>query len=744
MAHAKYVGDNMRNLIDLIESQSAISYSQSFEIALYCSKLLVSTDEKDLIMARRIIIRILDNIKKIPIETYDIWSDLIESVGFYPYLEQNKTIFVQNTLADEIRMKSYKSDYLEDKYMHIKQKELADLLKTGVNVVASAPTSFGKSLLIEEIVASGIYNNIIIIQPTLALLDETRIKLRKYKSKYKTIVRTSQEYSVEKGNLFLLTAERVMEYEEFPHIDLLIIDEFYKLSLKRKDDRANILNNAFLRIVNKYNSKFYLLGPNIDGITDGFAQKYNAIFFKSSYSLVDCKIIDKSNELGRDLPKYQYDNKKMELLFELLYELKDEQTIIYFSSPARARKYAKLYSQYLSERKMGEMELPLVSWIEENISKRWTLVDELKNEIAIHDGSLQKHIGAAIIDYFNDGKLKYIFCTSTIIEGVNTSAKNVVIFDEKKGPNELDFFDYSNIKGRSGRMMEHYVGKIYNFINVPKEEKIVVDIPFYEQDKSLLTDEILVNIPENDVKKSLRERYDKINEIPSELLTIIKRNGTSVNGQMSIYYALERDIQNGRYGDISWTRMPEYNKILYILKLAENNTFTCDNNKGILSVEQLTMYLNMYRSNGNINKIIDSLYNYKKSKVKKMTLERDSNYFDQAVEEAFHIYRHWFQFTVPKAFRVVDSLQRYVCEKHGVKAGSYSYFVQQLENDFLQDNLSILLEYGLPRSSVQKLTQYLPEDLSEDEVINYIVKNRNSIMQILTPYEQERILACIL
>ena len=36
-----------------------------------------------------------------------------------------------------------------------------------------------------------------------------------------------------------------MEYEEFPHIDLLIIDEFYKLSLRRKDERANILNNAF-------------------------------------------------------------------------------------------------------------------------------------------------------------------------------------------------------------------------------------------------------------------------------------------------------------------------------------------------------------------------------------------------------------------------------------------------------------------------------------------------------------------
>lgn len=84
--------------------------------------------------------------------------------------------------------------------------------------------------------------------------------------------------------------------------------------------------------------------------------------------------------------------------------------------------------------------------------------------------------------------------------------------------------------------------------------------------------------------------------------------------------------------------------------------------------------------------------------------------------------RHWFQFTVPKVFRVVDSLQRYVCERHGKKSGSYSYFVQQLENDFLQENLSILLEYGLPCSSVQKLTRFLSEDLSEDEVLVYIIK----------------------
>lgn len=733
----------MNSILELIESQDRISYDQSFSIASECSNLIAKGTEDALVSARRIIIRILDRLECIPTETLDIWSDIVESAGFYPYLEKNKDSLKQNSLADEIRIQSYKSDYLDGKYLHVKQKELADLLKSGKNVVASAPTSFGKSLLIEEIVASGKYNNIVIIQPTLALLDETRIRLKKYRERYKTIVRTSQKYSTEKGNLFLLTAERVMEYDEFPQVDLLIIDEFYKLSLRRKDERANVLNNSFLRIWNDYNPRFYLLGPNIDEITEGFAEKFDAVFFKSSYSLVDCEVIDKSVEIERDLKPSERNKKKEELLCKLLRELKEEQTIIYCSSPSRVRKYARVFCKYLSEREDDQQKLPLVEWIDENISPHWGLAEELKNGIAIHDGSLQKHIGASIIEYFNKGMLKYIFCTSTIIEGVNTSAKNVVIFDEKKGPHNLDFFDYCNIKGRAGRMMVHYMGRVFSFIDTPHEERIVVDIPFFEQNKDILTNEILVNIPEKDVKPAVRERYDKIQKIPESLLSIIRKNGTSIEGQIRIYRTLENDIQNGCYDLIAWNGMPERRCISYILDLALGNTFSLDDNS-IHSVAQLITYINMYQSSGNMKSIIESIFEYKKEQVKELTPERRAEYYDAAIESAFHIYRHWFQFTVPKAFRVVDTLQKYVCERHGKKPGSYSYYVQLLENDFIQENLSILLEYGMPVSSVQRIADLFPKDYSEDEVLSFIVKNREMIMNKLTPYEQERMKACML
>lgn len=745
MAYAEYVRENMgKDIINMIDKNRKISYEQSFSVSMECTKLLANGKEQDEAKVRQIVIHILDAWERIPKETYAIWNDIIEAIGFYPYLESKNIYVEEKSLSDEIRISSFRSDYLEKTFMHKQQKHLSNLLMQEKNVIASAPTSFGKSLLIEEIVASQIYKNIVIIQPTLALLDETRLKLKKYNQQYKIIVRTSQIPSEDKGNLFLLTAERVMEYDNLPHIDLLIIDEFYKLSLRRIDERADVLNNAFLKIINNYNSKFYFLGPNIDGITEGFSQRYNAVFFKSQFSLVDCNIEDVSGKFDNTKSQRSLDKDKLPVLFDLLDKLGNEQTLIYCSTPARARRFAKAYYEHLIENACQSIkEVPLVEWIEQNISPNWSLAKELRYGIAIHDGSLQKHIGASIIKYFNEGRLRCIFCTSTIIEGVNTSAKNVILYDGKKGGKEIDFFDYSNIKGRSGRMMEHYVGRVYNFVPIPKEESIIIDIPFYEQDREILTDEILVNINQKDVKRQVLDRYNRLYEIEPELLKIIKRNGTNVNGQMNIYYALERDVLTYKYDYIAWSQIPNWDKLNYVLEIAENNTFDFESKHGVFSVSQLVRYIDMYRKNKNIMQIVRDIYEWKAKKIQKMDNNQKERYWDDAIETAFHIYRHWFQFTVPKTFRVVDSLQRYVCEKHSRKAGSYSYFVQQLENDFLEENLSILIEYGIPNDTIRRIAKYIPKDLEEDDVIFYIKKNINRISSGLLQYEIDRLRQCL-
>ena len=190
--------------------------------------------------------------------------------------------------------------------------------------------------------------------------------------------------------------------------------------------------------------------------------------------------------------------------------------------------------------------------------------------------------------------------------------------------------------------------------------------------------------------------------------------------------------------NIQWSQLPTWDQMYYVLELAENNLFNFDSKRGVFSVKQLARYLNMYRTKKNIIDIVNDIYNSKITTVKTLTDERKARYYDEAVETAFHIYRHWFQFTVPKAFRVVDSIQRLICEKRNIKPGSYSFFVQQLENDFIRENLSILVEFGIPSNAVR-----IPSNLSEDEVIDFIKKNRSNIKKYLLPYESERLEQCI-
>lgn len=722
-------------IIEEINQLDKVDFNKSFNYARKCSKFLRKTKTES--NGRRIIVNILDNWNKLDKSTYEMWTDLIESAGFYPYLEKEKENLVFKNTAGEIRKEYHKSDYLQDKYLHEEQRIHNELLMRGKNLIVSAPTSFGKSVLIEEVVASKKYKNIVIIQPTLALLDETRKKLSKYKDTYKIIVRTSQESLSDKGNLFLLTAERVMEYPSLPNIDFFVIDEFYKLSEKRDDERSDVLNNAFNFLVNKHKSKFYLLGPNIDGISKGFTEKYNASFIKTDYSLVDNKVIDKlSDEYGyRGIKK----EKKERALFELLLELKDEQTIIYCSSPSRVRYLSRKFCDFLFENNQPPTneELSIIEWIKQNVSENWGVIDCLNHGIGIHDGALQKHITSSIIHYFNNNKLKYLFCTTTIIEGVNTSAKNVVFFDKSKGNRKpIDYFDYSNIKGRSGRMMIHYIGKIYNFNKPPEKEDIIIDIPFFEQNP--ISNEVLINIQEKDVKNKDSEQYRELKKIPKEERELFRKNGVLIKGQKNILDILKKDIHK-KHKLIFWDAFPSYPQLRYVLTLAWDNLIKSGETTRPMTLEKLIKITFDYGVKQTISKLVEDNYLYFR-KLKKFEVKSDDEVFDEAVRDAFQIIRHWFQYKVPKWLSVINELQKYVCIKNDLNPGNYSYYASQIENDFVRENLSILVEYGIPKSAIIKLEKKISSSIDQDNVLDVIKKGKLTDIPELIKYEKEKIL----
>jgi Helicase conserved C-terminal domain len=702
--------DDIQSAISFLSSNDKINYEDSFGLSQFCSILLANKEDEN--HGRDIVIRVRDAWDKIPEATRPIWNTLTEAAGLYPYVEPKEL-----SPSALLRYEYHKSPYLNDVYLHEEQQHLSVELQSGRSVVVSAPTSFGKSLLIEEIIASGIYKHLVIIQPTLALLDETRKKLLKYRNSYKTIVSTNQEPDSTRGNIFLFTGERVVEYNYFPPIEFFVIDEFYKLSLDRDDDRAITLNQAFHRLL-KFTNKFYLLGPMIKSIPVSFKQKFDLTWFPTEFATV--AVDEKSLEIQGKVKAKEKKELKKNSLFELL-SITEEQTLVYCSSPGKATALCLEFIAYLNkEQSLNKVDTSdnqdMIEWVAENVNSNWSLIEALNYGAAFHHGALPRHLGSSIVDAFNNNSIRWLFCTSTLIEGVNTSAKNVVLYDKEKGTKKIDFFDYKNIAGRSGRMKKHFIGNVYRFEKRPEQTELFVDIPLFNQDSAPL--EILISLDEGELESSAKKRLEDFNNLPEELQEVIKKNsGISIEGQLKIIKEIETNIKANRFV-LNWNQYPTYEQLLYVLNLCWKHFLKPGENKaGIVSAAQLTVFTIKYSAlkstKGLINATIDEPYWIGLIPEEKERINRLSFF-------VLNITRHWFDYKLPKWLSVISDLQEYVLKKNKIPYGNYTYFASSLEHGFLPPNLAALMEYDIPISAINKLKKILNQDRTPEMLIAFV------------------------
>jgi DEAD/DEAH box helicase/Helicase conserved C-terminal domain len=620
-----------------VDSAVVFDFHESFALAKQCSKLLYSEEEEH--YGRDLIIRILEHFDKVPTETHIIWYDLVEACGLQPYVDSGA---MRGSSA--VRHEFHQSRALPDVYLHREQLELSTALARGQSVVVSAPTSFGKSLLIEEIVAAKQYRNLVIIQPTLALLDETRKKLERYRNEYQLIVSTHQRPSAGR-NIFLLTAERFVDYDDLPAIDFFVIDEFYKLSLEREDERAITLNQALYRLL-KSSRRFYLLGPNIRKVSEQFLTKYEAIWHRSDYATVSVdvdRVYERRGWRERDRLK---DERESEL-FNLLYTL-DEPTMIYCSSPSKASTLADGFAAYLNASapesvlaRVPEGNSDIIQWVTENVHERWSLARALQTRVAFHHGHLPRHLGSSLVDAFNRGDVQYLFCTSTLIEGVNTSARNVVLFDRHKGRKPIDYFDYKNIVGRSGRMNIHYIGKVYEFHSEPSQLDLEVTVPLFEQAKAPL--ELLVQLEKGDISQAVNGQLAAFDALDEELKTLIRRNsGLPVNGQIALVKYIQ-DLADELYPLLSWTAIPTYRQLQETLSLCWRFFLRPKEAKGnVRNPAHLATMTLQYNSGRSLKYLIATSVDYWRKRE-----EKEDVAVEKAVEIVLGVARNWFDYKLP-------------------------------------------------------------------------------------------------
>lgn len=387
------------------------------------------------------------------------------------------TVYSDNYTFDSILYNAFaKSNIDENISLHPEQLRMIEHIETNEASIISAPTSCGKTFCIFEYIVKHTPNNVVLIVPTLALIDEYFKKIiNKYKEKFRqykiyTSIDEEKEYDFTKKNIFILTHDRIVQensYKKLERIDFLVIDEIYKLKTNSEDDRVLVLNMAYLYLAQKAD-KYVLLAPFISGIKDTSNLEKCPAFFNTNYSPVVNKV---------EYCEIQSEDDRFIECDRLLQEvLNDEdKTLIYFPTVTSLYKYI---DEIISKKPIWSSPPPIISdfieWAKNEIHEKWCLVTALERGYLIHNGQIPIGTRTFQLDCYSEESLMYnkMLCTATLLEGVNTTAKNIIITKPSRKstrPGEaFSPFDFYNLVGRTGRLLQHYIGNAY-YIKSPND-----------------------------------------------------------------------------------------------------------------------------------------------------------------------------------------------------------------------------------------------------------------------------------
>lgn len=443
--------------------------------------------------ARNLTIRLLSELKANGEKPLPVVNHLVRSLGLYPYID-TKTASWQ----DQVAFEAFKVDVgeKEAKTLHRAQSYLLKKLLQGTDVAVSAPTSFGKSFIVDSFIALNKPQNVVIIVPTIALTDETRRRLyRKFSTDY-TII-TTPEVALGARNILIFPQERVFGYlDKIQTIDFLIVDEFYKAEPATKDERANILLKAIIELSRKAKQRYYL-APNISDVEE------NPFTKGMEFVKIDFKtVVTEFHENYKEFDSENQDEQKKECLLSILKE-RDSKTLVYAGSHSQTDEVLDILIANLPNVDTWILNA-FSEWLKENYSEDYKLAQAVLKGVGIHNGRIHRSLSQLQVKLFEKaGRLNTLVSTSSIIEGVNTSAENVVLWSNRNGSRGLTSFAYNNIAGRGGRMFQYFVGRVFNLVEPPAREPKSLKLDF--------PDDVLVSIDVEKHKQDLtREQIIKI------------------------------------------------------------------------------------------------------------------------------------------------------------------------------------------------------------------------------------------
>lgn len=663
---------------------------------------------------------------------------------YYELLKKIKNIKDKErlTFADLMSYSKDASLCVDEKILlHKYQKEVYDSFESTKEnrYFLSAPTSFGKTFLVLEIIKKLGYKNVVLIFPTIALLSENYMRImedresNEFWANYSIHTLSNVEFG-ESNNLFIYTPERYMSFIDKyrdKKFDFVFIDEIYKIDNQFIIDTETVGENerdtAFrisLSDTCRKSQDILLAGPYIDFPRKNQNKSIYNFLNDNRFKVLDfnkIEIVNKSNLYVSEKKAYEIDNlsftinnknvknKALKILQSSIEETNG--TIFYCGTKVETERLAKYFIKNM------EIDLPIlsarlkifISHLETHFGEDWVLVQALKHKIAIHHGLVPKYVQREIINLFNDGEIDCLISTTTITEGINTTAKNVVVMSDVKGRKTLKHFDAKNIAGRAGRFNSHYSGRVIaidnHFLSIleadtdclkhknydVESKKDDVDLDF--SDNKYLSDKDICR--KEEINKAVKD-----SGIPSDIINSFK--SVSKLDKIEIYKSIknlpadklaliEKFCRGIIFSSFDWSG---FDLICEIIKdRVENielkNYLIHDTKLGHCV---LTAKLYYYIKNGFFGIIRNELDYYERSK-------------DTAIRNAAKLVYQTFRYQLTKYLGIFELMYRYHMSQ--VKntsidniLGLYN-LIQLLEYGSVKEKAKVVNDYGVPHQIVK-------------------------------------------
>jgi DEAD/DEAH box helicase len=351
------------------------------------------------------------------------------------------------------------------------QVRLLQALRDTSTVSVSAPTSAGKSFTLElellyRLTKAGAYTAIFLV-PTRALIRQVSVDLMDLLRGNNVDCSVLSSLSVPEDEdatkprrlIFVLTQERFAALlAEAPAgftIDAIIVDEAQEIG---KDRRGMTLERVVRLAMRRFphaqlffssplrsNPEYLLSLFERPSATSSHFVEYqrpvsqNIILVKP----VKGKTSSASLEVLSDVGPVSLGTIEMPFKFRDRYLVNlakhftapDDVSIIYCNRPSSANKAATELSELFEEQDDEELDA-FADFLQQEVHRYYRLGSMVRRGVAFHYANIPQIVRSRIEELAKQKKLKFICCTSTLLQGVNLPAKNIFLENPKTGQGE--------------------------------------------------------------------------------------------------------------------------------------------------------------------------------------------------------------------------------------------------------------------------------------------------------------------